>query len=1236
MKAALKADESDRDRLTCAFKLLASAELGRWPEWSGPIKKDSLRLRVELLAVLFDIVPRSEIGWLDVIIEAWLRQFADHRPVSIAELRATARRTLSELAGRRPFAADSNLARATMIARLNSAGIPAEEVASGKLPAPATAEDESLCIRGLNAWFDHLEGWIYLPAIAPDDSPLEIDRVFVELFAIADEDLPEETYDELASSQRMPRRMLAARFPVVSIATMVARTLEQCVVVGEPGSGKSTLVQWIARAVYKEQLKDFDVAIVVKLGAYADRLIQRPELSLLEFFFEGVGEKGEDWRPAANWLRKVASERHRCLLLLDGWDEIAAGMRDAVREKIQHEGPDFVTIITSRPSGLPRQLRGPGRIGFYHIAGLTPRASEELACNLLLSLKKSDLLPTVLRRINEESDLREMAANPFLLGMLVRVFERTSVERKSPETLAEVYQAVVSWMQQQLTQNGISVTAAHLAGMCRLSYDLLFNGTLPKYLFHGQELAEWLAPHDFKPVLRSRFVNQIDPKFDRFAFLHATFQEYFAASHATKLSESEFVSFLTKSFWSQERSIVLEFVAGLGGPAAAKLREQATALLQRQDRFLQVLLRVARLAAAGRWSANNADSLARSIRDGLWRGIENDLDGVLTGAAISALAEVDAVDLCRRARRAKEMSTWALNCLVESVPASIAREQRLEELLPMVWRDNSGFDIRGGATDAEIRHIRSTLANDAAAADDRKEAVIHAGAARDAASVPALLSILANEAEQNETREQAIDSLAAIGSREAIDGLVEAILAEQQQTCGVAEMAANTLRHVPASRGALDPIGRDRLLRWLTILEPADSRVEAILTALEGHPIREGGTMISELLLNETVRPETRSSAASVMATVADRAQVKRAVSQITQEPSQEVIATLLNLAVTRSVSVPLNWLAGEIRSTRQRVRRHQLLKSFVLLQAHASGDDWHESRRLLDQFFLSAMQDDSENSTELAKALVDALSLVPDNEHGYLSRKTLNQARDFLAEFAANPGRASEGRVLLAVSVVSHFRQSGTQFDLLKALDAALNLEVRDKRKGNPDRVALAVANSLTKMAPAELLKYPTDCEPVQSVLRARAIERHWFVFDDRILDAEGNEIGKAAISGKTDVAASGPTDLSMVTGGLGKQSQCEFMSYIYMVGANGPCQKRDSFPVIYNAIKERWSGQIEDEHSAELGNLFKDELPSFEAWKKALKRVEETFDGQPEILELLRQQGMCRRPRKRKGRRG
>ena len=44
-------------------------------------------------------------------------------------------------------------------------------------------------------------------------------------------------------------------------------------------------------------------------------------------------------------------------------------------------------------------------------------------------------------------------------------------------------------------------------------------------------------------------------------------------------------------------------------------------------------------------------------------------------------------------------------------------------------------------------------------------------------------------------------------------------------------------------------------------------------------------------------------------------------------------------------------------------------------------------------------------------------------------------------------------------------------------------------------------------------------------------------------------------------------------------------------------------------------------------INQLFPEELPNFASWRKALKRIEERFAGQPEALARLRRMGLCRR---------
>jgi hypothetical protein len=58
-QAELEESNTAKALLTHAFDLLASVELGRWPDWHGaPTSIDALRSRVETLTLLFNIVPR--------------------------------------------------------------------------------------------------------------------------------------------------------------------------------------------------------------------------------------------------------------------------------------------------------------------------------------------------------------------------------------------------------------------------------------------------------------------------------------------------------------------------------------------------------------------------------------------------------------------------------------------------------------------------------------------------------------------------------------------------------------------------------------------------------------------------------------------------------------------------------------------------------------------------------------------------------------------------------------------------------------------------------------------------------------------------------------------------------------------------------------------------------------------------------------------------------------------------
>ncbi len=477
-------------------------------------------------------------------------------------------------------------------------------------------------------------------------------------------------------------------------------------------------------------------------------------------------------------------------------------------------------------------------------------------------LGRTDLFDQTVERIRTESDLREMAANPFLLGLLVRVLARAAGQGTKLRTLADVYRQVTSWIQElhNLTPPvNDPLTIEHLAALRRLSHGLLFDADLPRYLFHAQELAEGLGGCSVESVCRSRFINRADPVFDEYTFLHATFQEYFAAEHGAAMATAELDRFLERSFYSLSRMTVLDFAAGLRNQVATRCRERVTKWFQRRDRFHQILLRVARVAAAGRWPAADGDHFGQGLREALWAEIRSNQDMTLTNALVDVFAELDAEDLSRCARIAKGLDFWIIQCIVDAVPASVGRREQLDDLLTGAWRDYAGFDARGGVTEEDLKAIRAALVNPALDRGDRRTAVIHAGVARDLGCLPGLLTLLTQEESDHDLQGQVIDSLGSIGGREAIDKLVSIVIGEHICVAENQTMAGNVLSHAIGQRKLLDPGGRDRLLCRLAALPPDDPSLENILTALASCPLRDGCELIEHLVRHTEGAPQCES-----------------------------------------------------------------------------------------------------------------------------------------------------------------------------------------------------------------------------------------------------------------------------------------------------------------------------------------------------------------------------------------
>ncbi|HEY4313318.1 MAG TPA: NACHT domain-containing protein [Pirellulales bacterium] len=1203
------------DVLRHAWALLAAAELGVWPGHDERMSPQELQDRNALSIVLLDILPRAAWESLPAVMQRWAEEFSAG-VVTVAELRASARSVLKQ--GRTATRSPAEMVGAPF-------AVPGENTSFNE------GDAERLYAYGLSLWFEQLENsprWRQLPNAIPGEAAAEIDDVFVELQALPENHPAAVGAEDDTSERQLARDARSGRYPTVSISAMVSRTLETCLVIGAPGSGKSTLIQWLTRAVRRGECADFDWAVTIKLSAYAAVLTERAKLSLLEFFFHNLGVEIKDWRPAVFWLRRLAMQQGRILLLLDGWDEVPLAQRATVRDRIKAEAANFVTIITSRPAGLPREVQDRGRIDFYTIAGLADRAREDLVRKTLHNLGRADLTEIVSKRIATDADLQTMAANPFLLGLLVRVLAREG-DIRAAHSLAGLYRQITAWIREQYERDRgreDPLVSEHITGLRRLAYQLLFAGR-PRYLFGSDELAESLAPRSTAAVLRSRFVNRIDPVYDEHAFLHATFTEYFAACHASKLSGDEFVNFLDRAFASASRLIVLEFLAGIGGEAEEQCQTLAVKWIEAQDRFQRVLLKVARLATAGRWKGS--EPLGHFLRDSLWRVIEENRDMALVEGAVRAYAELDPIDLSRRALRARQLDNWAVNCLLESVPAPIAREQGLDALLTGAWADVAGFAVRGGASAEECQEIRRIVADPEVAEEERRHAIMRAGAARDSDAVDLLKTIVENPSVAIELREQAIDSLGAVGDRPSVNALVDYVIGLRQVPDRCARMAAHVLRHCEASQRALDPRGRDRLLRRLAVLPADHARVEFLLTALEGFPIRDGGRLIGRIAQDAAAPASTRALAVRVLTSVANRQLLERIVAEIATEQSNEVADMLLQLAVQRSLRVPLAWLNQKTLASRDRTRRTDLLGIYLRLLPQASARELRDASEFLHKLVKRALDDRSPSACEMAQVLTRALSMVEGAKEQFLAPATLMLARDQLATFADAPQSLPAEQVQLAVALVRFANDTAARHAATRALNTALDDEawLADADPRARERIAQALANTLVEIAPAELLPFPRECEVVEGALRTKAVRSGWLVFADRIVDAEGQEVARLPGVNAAQPAPPPAPEIADVINELPERSRQILRCYWSIVHEGGLCHRGDTHKKIYDTAKACWNGERGESWSRIVENCLPGEFPQWESWRKILSRIERQFKDRTELAALLRRIGLYRR---------
>jgi energy-coupling factor transporter ATP-binding protein EcfA2 len=392
-------------------------------------------------------------------------------------------------------------------------------------------------------------------------------------------------------------------------------------IIGAPGSGKTSLLRHTARVMcspYSRLRASGQVPILLYLRDCARAITAEPGVSLGDLVTSSTRSHYGLAVPAGWFETRLRAAD--CVVMLDGLDEVSGeDDRRAVSawidaQAVRYPGNDFV--VTSRPAryrSTPLEYADT-----LLVQPLTPEQVNEFVQRWYLAEDRRGAGPDdLLARIDQTSALRDLAANPLLLTMMVTV-------QYVHGTLPELYGQICSellWRRQMAKNLPTETPSEELERLMKaLAFEMM--GRRVRRLSTGEAVAILRAASklDAEAVLRQAEYGGllVEPEPGLYEFVHLAFQEYLAAVH---IRAEELLSVLTDAVadsWWQNTTLLYVSGADASPIVAACIADGSAQAL--------------RLAQECAWEAAELDP-----------GLREQLAGDAPGAFHGRRAELDSV-----------------------------------------------------------------------------------------------------------------------------------------------------------------------------------------------------------------------------------------------------------------------------------------------------------------------------------------------------------------------------------------------------------------------------------------------------------------------------------------------------------------------------------------------------------------------------------------------------------------
>ncbi|MEV5841505.1 NACHT domain-containing protein [Streptomyces sp. NPDC051985] len=361
---------------------------------------------------------------------------------------------------------------------------------------------------------------------SPDRWPLEVAYLSLEATAADEGPAPGDT----SVTRRLP-------------AEEALRAHDRVLLRGDAGSGKTTLVQWLAVTAAREGAH---IPYVLPLRTLIRGASAFPAPAA---FLTAVGSP---LSAPEGWAERVLAAG-RALVLVDGLDEIPDADRNRARDwlsSLLHAFPGNRWLLTSRPTAVRSDWLAPEGFGELALAPMRRADVATFVHRWHTAARAPEFEGPLLDSLRTKRDLARLATNPLMCGLICALHR----ERRGylPTGRKELYDAALAMLlTRRDRERGMgSVDEVELGEetqlelLQRLAYALVLSGRTEMELETAEAIVDrclpsvalpggWDAPTVLRTLLlRSGTVRR--PAEGVLDFVHRTFQDYLGARYAVE------------------------------------------------------------------------------------------------------------------------------------------------------------------------------------------------------------------------------------------------------------------------------------------------------------------------------------------------------------------------------------------------------------------------------------------------------------------------------------------------------------------------------------------------------------------------------------------------------------------------------------------------------------------------------------------------------------------------------